>query len=92
VRGWSRCAAVLIAVTLAACQTLPSHEQLVNQQLGEAVATQAPECESVRAYRRFGRLDYRVECLSGAFYRVRVDAGGRVAVTREALAPVPASR
>jgi hypothetical protein len=91
VRGRSRCAAALIAVTLAACQTLPSHEQLVNQQLGEAVATLAPECKSVRAH-RYGRLDYRVECLSGAVYRVRVQADGRVVVTPEALAPVPGLR
>ena len=81
-----RCAAALMAAgALAGCQTPPAHEQWVREQLGEIVDAQVPDCGAVRVHVRRQRLDYHVVCQSGAAYRVRVTADGRVRVTPEAL-------
>lgn len=88
-RAWGPLAAGLV---LAACQTPPSHEQLVDEQLDAIVDAQAPDCGTVRVHQRRQRLDYHVVCQSGAAYRVRVRADGRVEVTPEAAteaAPAP---
>lgn len=80
-----RCAAALAAAALlAGCQTPPSHEQLVREQLGEIVDAQVPDCGTVRVHLRRERLDYHVLCQSGQAYRVRVHADGRVTVTPQA--------
>ena len=77
-----RCGAALVAAgMLAGCQTPPTQEQLVREQLGDIVATQAPDCGAVRVHVRHQRLDYHVVCQSGNAYRVRVQADGRVTVT-----------
>lgn len=80
------CAAAFVAAgVLAGCQTPPTQEQIVREQLGEIVGAQAPDCGAVRVHLRRQRLDYHVVCQSGAAYRVRVDADGRVRVTPEPL-------
>jgi hypothetical protein len=81
-----RCAAALMAAgVLAGCQTPPTQEQVVREQLGEIVAAQVPDCGAVRVHVRRQRLDYHVVCQSGAAYRVRVAADGRVCVMSEAF-------
>ncbi len=72
---------------LAGCQTPPTQDQIVREQLGEIVAAQAPDCGAVRVHVRHQRLDYHVVCQSGAAYRVRVAADGRVWVTPEPPPP-----
>lgn len=84
-------AVTLVAALLAGCQTPPSQEQLVREQLTEIVAAQVGDCGVVRAHVREQRLDYHVVCQSGRAYRVRVMADGRVRVTPEE-APGPSSR
>lgn len=91
-RGVAAAAAGAAAVLAAACQTPPSHEQWVTEQLDAVVAAQAPECGAVRVYRRAQRLEYRVVCQSGAVYRVRVQADGRVKVTEEEANSAPTPR
>lgn len=77
--------AILAAGLLAGCQTPPTQEQLVREQLGEIVDAQVPDCGAVRVHVRRQRLDYHVVCQTGAAYRVRVAADGRVRVTPEAF-------
>ena len=78
------CALVAVGV-LAGCQTPPTQEQVVREQLGEIVDAQVPDCGAVRVHVRRQRLDYHVVCQSGAAYRVRVTGDGRVQVTPEPL-------
>jgi len=81
-----RCAAALMtAGVLAGCQTPPTQEQLVREQLGEIVDAQVPDCGAVRVHLRRQRLDYHVVCQSGAAYWVYVAADGRVRVVSEAF-------
>jgi hypothetical protein len=75
----------MAAGVLAGCQTPPTQEQLVREQLGEIVDAQVPDCDAVRVHVRSQRLDYYVVCQSGAAYRVRVAADGRVRVMSEAF-------
>lgn len=79
--------ALAAAGVLAGCQTPPTHEQIVHEQLDEIVDAQVPDCGAVRVHVRHQRLDYHVVCQSGGAYRVRVAADGRVRVTPE---PLPA--
>lgn len=88
-RGLRFCAAAVAAGMLGACQTPPSHEQLVAEQLDAIVEAQAPECVAVRMHRRTQRLDYEVVCQSGSVYRVRVQPDGRVTVTPDETAAAP---
>ena len=75
---------------LAGCQTPPSHDQWVDQQLDAIVASQAPDCGAVLLHQRAQRLDYRVVSRSGGVYQVRVRPDGPVTVTPEEPAPAPA--
>ena len=88
-RGLRFCAAAVAAGMLGACQTPPSQEQLVAEQLDAIVEAQAPECVAVRKYRRTQRLDYQVVCQSGSVYRVRVQPDGRVTVMPDETAAAP---
>lgn len=91
-RAMHRAMAIVPAVFLAACSSVPPpapHAEIVRGELTGIIAMKGSPCGLVREYSLDDRLDYRVLCESGHVYRIRVTAEGHVAATPEARTASP---
>ena len=76
-------ATLVLSSLLLACEHStepPSHEEIMLEDLGRIISVRESNCGSVVSYTVDDRMDFRVECESGDFYRIHVSPEGLVNV------------